>query len=184
MYWICLLDSQNCSVHPYQPSSSITLNHFSFSNEFHQQALNLALPCPFTAFDSFTFQNSALSQFQTNLNKILKFQLNRCYFHENSKLASPKIEDNSTTTQPILTKNIRCTNSSKLPQYTEISARLINYSLQAARHKKSVYIWIHKNNFFVIPSFRNVQKIYSQPPPLTPGQNQNSLFFEKSVKDS
>jgi len=60
--------------------------------------------------------------------------------------------------------------------------RLINYSLQAARHKKSVYIWIHKNNFFVMPSLQNVQKIYSPHPPLTPGQNQNPLFFEKSVK--
>ena len=39
-----------------------------------------------------------------------------------------------------------------------------------------------KNNFFVISSFQNVQKIYSSPPPLTPGQNQNPLFFEKSVK--
>ena len=45
-------------------------------------------------------------------------------------------------------------------------------------------IWINKDNFFVIPSLQNVQKIYSPPPPLTPGQNQNPLFFEKSVKEA
>ena len=51
------------------------------------------------------------------------------------------------------------------------------------RHKKkSVYIRIRKNNFSVIPSPQNVQKIYSPSPPLTSGQNRNPLLFEKSVK--
>ena len=43
-------------------------------------------------------------------------------------------------------------------------------------------IWNHKDDFFVILLPYNIQKIYSSFQPLSFGQNQNSLFFEESVR--
>jgi len=52
--------------------------------------------------------------------------------------------------------------------------------------QKNVYnlYRIRKNDFFVISLPQNVQKIYSPHPPLTTGQNQNPLFFEKSIEEA